>query len=344
MLAAIVAAASAAYSAGTSKSSRQKKSELPPLPPLPPALFEGWVNIVPESEQLAAAAAEADAATAKVGFFSGMVKTLKESVAQTDAKLLASVPLAIRKSAKNARYCAIGREGCLKMYSDEPTPANEKTLVREVIPLFGCVCSLQQCAVNKLASKFGVSSEDAMLKQIKIADDSGRPLLLFTPFEPTDLTQFLSAAQMSTMMPYVDAAEQQPKVSSEAGTDAPTTDSPTAPLVPDVLGENGPSENVSSAIVAASNATGEVEVAAGHSSSCEPAEPPPALHPNAVAGELSFRGALPLSMSHPPAETSIHNLMKQMRDNVQRLTIFVDNVLNSTSLADEVTAFIPPAA
>jgi hypothetical protein len=284
-LAAILAAAGAANSAGSSKSSRQKKSEAPPLPPLPPALFEGWVNVIPESEQLAAAAAEADAANAKVGFFSGMVKTIKESAAQTDAKLLASVPLAIRKSAKNARYCAMGREGSCKLYSDEPTPINEKTVVREVIPLFGCVCSLQQRAVNKLASKFGVSSDDAMLKQIKIADASGRPLLLFTPFEPADLAQFLSAAQMSAMTPHEDPAEQpSSKASSDADPDIPATDSPTAPLAPVPAGDNGSHDNVSCAIVAVSDVKGEPEVSSGHSPLCEPATPPPALHPNAVAG------------------------------------------------------------
>lgn len=319
-LAAILAAAGAANSAGSSKSSRQKKSEAPPLPPLPPALFEGWVNVIPESEQLAAAAAEADAANAKVGFFSGMVKTIKESAAQTDAKLLASVPLAIRKSAKNARYCAMGREGSCKLYSDEPTPINEKTVVREVIPLFGCVCSLQQRAVNKLASKFGVSSDDAMLKQIKIADASGRPLLLFTPFEPADLAQFLSAAQMSAMTPHEDPAEQpSSKASSDADPDIPATDSPTAPLAPVPAGDNGSHDNVSCAIVAVSDVKGEPEVSSGHSPLCEPATPPPALHPNAVA------------------ETSIHGLMKQMRDSIRRLASFVDHVLNSTSLADEVS-------
>jgi hypothetical protein len=119
-LAAIIAATGASASAGASSSVRPKKSEPPPLPPLPPALFEGWVNIIPESDQLAAAASEAESATAKVGFFSGMAKTLKESVAQTDAKLLASVPLAIRKTAKNARFCAMGREGNCKLYGPPP--------------------------------------------------------------------------------------------------------------------------------------------------------------------------------------------------------------------------------
>lgn len=127
-LAAIIAATGASASAGASSSVRPKKSEPPPLPPLPPALFEGWVNIIPESDQLAAAASEAESATAKVGFFSGMAKTLKESVAQTDAKLLASVPLAIRKTAKNARYCAMGREGHCKLYG--PPPLTTAPLLR----------------------------------------------------------------------------------------------------------------------------------------------------------------------------------------------------------------------
>lgn len=283
-LAAILAAAGAANASGTGRSSRQKKSELPPPPPLPPAMFEGWVNIIPESEQLAAAAAEADAANAKGGFFSGMVKTIKESAAQTDAKLLASVPLAIRKSAKNARYCAMGREGSCKLYSDEPTPTNEKLLVREVIPLFGCVCSLQQRAVNKLASKFGVSSDDAMLKQIRITDASGRPLLLFTPFDATDLSRFLSAAQMSAMTPHEDAASS--KVSSDAADILdPSSDSPTAPLAHVPPRDDGSPDDVSSAVVTISEVKGETDVVAGHSPSCEPTTPPPALHPNAVAGE-----------------------------------------------------------
>jgi hypothetical protein len=288
-----LAASGAAGAAGSNKSARQKKSEVPPPPPLPPALFEGWVNIIPESEQLAAAAAEAEATNAKVGFFSGMVKTIKESAAQTDAKLLASVPLAIRKTAKNARYCAMGREGNCKMYSDEPTPANEKALVREVIPLFGCVCAMQQRAVNKLASKFGVSSDDAMLKQIKIADPSGRPLLLFTPFEPADLTQFLSAAQMSTIMPFEVPVEQQSlKVSSDVRPDTPVTDSPSAPLALAVSEDNCSPDNSLSADVSGSDLKGEPAVAAVQAPASEPASTPPALHPNAVAGMVSLRNQL----------------------------------------------------
>jgi hypothetical protein len=283
-LAAIVAASGASGSAGVNKSAKTKKSEPPPLPPLPAAMFEGWVNIVPEAEQLSAAAAEADAANAKVGFFSGMAKTIKESVSQTDAKLLASVPLSIRKTAKNARYCAMGREGSCKLYSDQPTPANEKTLVREVIPLFGCVCSLQQRAVNKLASKFGVNSNDAMLKQIKIVDASGRPLLLFTPFEPADLTSFLSAAQMSALMPYEQVAEENQSIAATGSDpDTPVTDSPTAPVLPhaSVAADDG-DLSANGVAVTASDPNAEAIVAV-HADS-EPASAPPALHPNAVVG------------------------------------------------------------
>jgi hypothetical protein len=281
-------AAISSGSAGVNKSARTKKPEPPPLPPLPAAMFEGWVNIVPEAEQVAAAAAEAETATAKVGFFSGMAKTIKESVSQTDAKLLASVPLSIRKTAKNARYCAMGREGSCKLYSDQPTPANEKTLVREVIPLFGCVCSMQQRAVNKLASKFGVNSNDAMLKQIKIVDASGRSLLLFTPFEPVDFTNFLSAAQMSALMPYEEAAEENPPIAATGSDpDTPVTDSPTAPVLPhaSVAADDGDlSPKALSVAVTASDPNGEAIVAVHVDS--EPASAPPALHPNAVVGAL----------------------------------------------------------
>lgn len=129
-LAAIIAATGGSASAGASTSVRPKKSEPPPPPPLSPALFEGWVNIIPESDQLAAAASEAESASAKVGFFSAMAKTIKESAAQTDAKLLASVPLAIRKTAKNARYCAMGREGNCKLYSPLSPPLTTTPLLR----------------------------------------------------------------------------------------------------------------------------------------------------------------------------------------------------------------------
>jgi hypothetical protein len=281
-LAAIIAASGAAGSAGASKSARLKKSEPPPPPPLPPALFEGWVNIIPEAEQLAAAASEAESANAKVGFFSAMAKTLKESAAQTDAKLLASVPLAIRKTAKNARYCAMGREGCCKLYSDEPTPANEKMLVREIIPLFGCVCSLQQRAVNKLASKFGVNSDDAMLKQIKLADASHHPLLLFTPFEPADLTNFLSAAQMSVLTPFEEHAQPSLKLSTDTEPDVHATDSPAAPASPPLTvapDDGGSPIDTSIAAVVVSR-----PVTMGTALASDAAPAPSALHPNAVAG------------------------------------------------------------
>jgi hypothetical protein len=318
----------------SSKPLRQKKTEAPPLPPLPPALFQGWINIIPEAEQAAAAALEAEASNAKVGFFSGMAKTLKESVSQTDAKLLASVPLAIRKTAKNARYCAMGREGQCKLYSDEPTSANEKTLLREVIPLYGCVCSFHQRAVNKLASKFGISSDDAMLKQIKIADASGRPLLLFTPFESADFQNFLAAAQMTALMPCEEAVEQPASsVSLEEEEASSIESSPTALAAPSDAATSSAGAPLPS--VAVFDSQGPSEIAAERSLTSESAVALPALHPNAVSGALSPLPQI-FFVFDVCSDTSIHSLMNQMRESVRQLVSFVDHVLNSTSLADEV--------
>ena len=137
-------------------------------------------------------------------------------------------------------------------------------------------------------SKFGVSSNDAMLKQIKIVDTSGRPLLLFTPFEPADLTNFLSAAQMSTLMPYErEAEENYSTVSTRSDPDTPVTDSPTALVLPQapIAPEDGDlsAKDLSIAVAASDpkEEAGVVELA-----DSEPASAPPALHPNAVAGAL----------------------------------------------------------
>jgi hypothetical protein len=349
-LAAIVAAAGPAASAGGNKATRPKKIEPPPLPPLPPALFEGWVNITSEAEQ-AAAAADADSGEVKKsGFFSGLAKTIKESASQTDAKLLASAPLSIRKTAKNARYCAMGRQGLCKLYSDEPTSANEKNLIREVIPLFGSVCSMQVRAVNKLASKFGVNSDDAMLKQIKITDSSGRPQLLFTPFEPSDLTNFLSAAQMAAMMPAEELFDQPPtRAATDADADSPATGPPSATESPVASAGAGdgesqlPVDSSSSGVASAnSDPKSQSNDMGGQVAVSEAAAAAPALHPNAVAGKLPSP-LPPLQtliccdiISPPRADSSVHSLIKQMRGSVGRLTTFVDHVLNSTSLAEEV--------
>jgi len=331
-LAAIVAAAAQAGSAAGSKASRPKKIEPPPLPPLPPALFEGWVNITTEAEQLAAAAADSDADSKKSGFFSGLAKTIKESASQTDAKILASAPLAIRKTAKGARcvaqmlrtpdalmfqiictfcvifwlqpppavsharccrYCAMGRQGQCKLYSDEPQPANEKTLIREVFPLFGCVSSMQVRAVNKLASKFGVSSDDANLKQIKIVDAAGRPQLLFTPFEPSDLTNFLSAAQMASMMPAEEFVEQPPtRASLDAEADSPVAAASSAsesPVAAAAAGDGSVAAEALSSAVASEACDVKSQPLDAALNVPEPAAAaaaaPPALHPNAVAGK-----------------------------------------------------------
>jgi hypothetical protein len=148
------------------------------------------------------------------------------------------------------------------------------------------VCSLQQRAVNKLASKFGVSSDDAMLKQIKISDASDRPLLLFTPFEPADLTSFLSAAQMAAMMPHTEPEQPSSRLSTDMDPETPATDSPTAlaqPLASVHPDEGGSSTSTSSAAVAISRQNGDDEVAARHTLVSDTAI---ALHPNAVAGAI----------------------------------------------------------
>jgi hypothetical protein len=164
-----------------------------------------------------------------------------------------------------------------------------------VIPLFGSVCSLQQRAVNKLASKFGVNSDDAMLKQIKIADTTGRSMLLFTPFEPADLTQFLSAAQMSALMPHEEpVANPSSKHSADTDLDARVTespaDSPSAPAPPpaSATADGGSSPaNTPSAVISVSDPNGDAQIAGGNAAKPDAASAPPELHPNAVAGDFS---------------------------------------------------------
>ncbi len=163
-----------------------------------------------------------------------------------------------------------------------------------MIPLFGSVCSLQQRAVNKLASKFGVNSDDAMLKQIKIADTTGRSMLLFTPFEPADLSQFLSAAQMSSLMPHEEpVANPSSKQSADMDLDAHVTespaDSPSAPAHPpaSATADDGSSPaNTPGAVISASEPNGDAQIEGGNTANADAASAPPALHPNAVAGEF----------------------------------------------------------
>lgn len=116
------------------------------------------------------------------------------------------------------------------------------------------------------------------------------------------------------------------KQSADMDLDAHVTespaDSPSAPAHPpaSAIADDGSSPaNTPGAVIPASEPNGDAQIEGGNTANPDAASAPPALHPNAVA------------------DTSIHDLMEQMRGSVRRLTSFVDHVLNSTSLADEVS-------
>jgi hypothetical protein len=139
---------------------------------------------------------------------------------------------------------------------------------------------------------------------------------------------------MTALMPCEEAVEQPASsVSLEEEEASSIESSPTALAAPSDAATSSAGAPLPS--VAVFDSQGPSEIAAERSLTSESAVALPALHPNAVSGALSPLPQI-FFVFDVCSDTSIHSLMNQMRESVRQLVSFVDHVLNSTSLADEV--------